>query len=193
MNVLRLFIAVELDEKVKKEINEIVKRMKKDFENCVKIKWVERKNYHITLKFLGNVFEKDISEIIDKMNLCFQDEKAFTCEFDSLEKFPEKGRYVKLIYVKIKNEHKIKKLNKKLDDRLNEIGFPREKRYIPHMTLGRVKYIINKNEFMKKLQEQFKINEKINIKFSINNITLYESKLKPTGPEYVKLHQIKFK
>jgi len=193
METIRTFIAIDLSEKVKKTIEDVVKEMKNDFGNCVKMKWVEKENYHITLKFLGNILKSDVKNVIEKMNICFSGEKRFSNNFHSLGKFPENGKYVKVIFMKIEKDEKIKKIHNKLETQLNELGFGKEQFYVPHLTLARVKYVINKREFIGKIHEIFEKYDDLDIKFNVEKVTLYESKLKHNGPEYTKLHEIKFK
>ena len=192
METIRTFIAIDLSEEVKKDIEDLVEEVKKEFNDCVKMKWVEKKNYHITLKFLGNILKSDVKNVIEKMNICFCDEKRFLNQFNSLGKFPKNGEYVKVIFMKIEKDEKIKEIHDRLEAHLNELGFGKERFYVPHLTLARVKYVTNKKEFMKKVHEIFERYHDINIKFEVEKVTLYESKLKRNGPEYIKLHEIQF-
>jgi len=192
METIRTFIAIDLSEEVKKDIEDLVEEVKKEFNDCVKMKWVEKKNYHITLKFLGSILKSDVKNVIEKMNICLCDEKRFLNHFNSLGKFPKNGEYVKVIFMKIEKDEKIKEIHDRLEAHLNELGFGKERFYVPHLTLARVKYVTNKKEFMKKVHEIFERYHDINIKFEVEKVTLYESKLKRNGPEYIKLHEIQF-
>ena len=59
---MRTFISVELPDEVKKNIAELVNELK---DASAGVKWVEAKNLHITLKFLGWVEDRKIDELTD--------------------------------------------------------------------------------------------------------------------------------
>jgi RNA 2',3'-cyclic 3'-phosphodiesterase len=62
------------------------------------------------------------------------------------------------------------------------IGFiPDHRKFKPHLTLGRIKYLRNKPSFFK-LVDSFK--DKVFQKFTANQIILFESILRPQGPAY---------
>ena len=78
-----------------------------------------------------------------------------------------------------------------LEDSLEKMGFEKENRpFQAHATLGRIRSSLNKITLIEKIKyinEHFKPQE-----FSINNITLFESKLSPHGPAYSVIHKVKF-
>ena len=65
MNLLRVFIAVDIvDENIKKNIELIQKELLK---GGVDIKPVELENLHITLRFIGEVPQPVVNEIMNKL------------------------------------------------------------------------------------------------------------------------------
>ena len=52
----RIFIAVELSDIVKEKLKETQNVL---YDSALSIKWVEEENFHITLKFLGELKEYD--------------------------------------------------------------------------------------------------------------------------------------
>ena len=72
---MRIFIAIPVPEEIKGQASQIkseLSRLKPD------IKWVEYENYHITLKFLGEVTEKQLDEIKTKLSMVAQACPAFS-------------------------------------------------------------------------------------------------------------------
>ena len=65
-------------------------------------------------------------------------------------------------------------------DRVLEGLFKPEKRFMGHLTIGRVKGVKSKKEFIEKL-EKIKVSE---MKFRVNSFNLMESKLSETGAKY---------
>jgi 2'-5' RNA ligase len=76
-------------------------------------------------------------------------------------------------------------LQKTLDEKLQTIGFPKEKRpFKGHLTMGRVKSKIDP----KKLHDQLKKFTQFESEhFFADRIILYKSELKPEGAVYTKL------
>ena len=69
---MRSFIALEFDEKLKDKLSNIQSNIK---EEAIKGSWVPYDNFHLTLKFLGNIklegmpkIDKSIKNICTKFN-----------------------------------------------------------------------------------------------------------------------------
>ena len=77
-------------------------------------------------------------------------------------------------------------LQKEIDEKLKDL-FDKEKRFMSHLTIARVKSIKDKKEFFKKIRE---IDIKP-IKFNINNFKLKESVLLEKGLRYNTLEEYK--
>jgi len=57
---MRMFIAVSVPEHIKEHAKAVKERLCADQSD---VKWVEYKNYHLTLKFLGEVSSSQLKEI----------------------------------------------------------------------------------------------------------------------------------
>lgn len=79
-------------------------------------------------------------------------------------------------------KRKISKLKEDIDDALISL-FDREKRFEPHITLGRVKTVKNRNKF----SEFFSL--KIEGDFSVNSFKLIKSELTDNGAIYELLEE----
>ncbi len=71
------------------------------------------------------------------------------------------------------------KLQGIIDDKLKDL-FKKEKRFMSHLTIARVKKVDNKKEFLENLSK-IKIPE---IKFEINSFYLMKSEPTDKGPKY---------
>ncbi|MEW6679900.1 MAG: 2'-5' RNA ligase family protein, partial [bacterium] len=74
---MRLFIAIELEERIKEAISLAIKEIKIP----LKPKWVNPANCHITLKFLGEVEKERLSKILDVLKDEALKHKPFTISF----------------------------------------------------------------------------------------------------------------
>src|SRR3989338_10642838 len=69
---MRLFLAIELSDKIKKEINRQLEEIKKAYPQ---FQWVPADNYHITVYFFGEIF--DPKKIINKLEKILYDKELF--------------------------------------------------------------------------------------------------------------------
>lgn len=158
---MRLFIATKISEKFILNLKEIQQQLAK----CGKLTLV--KDFHLTFKFLGEVNPNKLDAIKEKLSE-IKFEKIKT-SFTSLGCFPS-NKEIRVIWLGLNNEDEIIKLQIKVDNKLKEIGFEKDNRFSPHITLTRVKYIQDKT----KLNEI--LNKKLNLdSFEINKITLFNS------------------
>jgi len=69
-----------------------------------------------------------------------------------------------------------------------KIGFEKERSYIPHLTIGRLKGAENKEVLVKKIEELSDVDIG---KTLIDRLTLKKSELTPSGPIYTDLEVFK--
>jgi len=176
---MRLFIAVNLEEELKKKIIPFQEELKK---TGADVKWVEVKNLHLTLKFLGEVNEEKVSSIEQVVAPILKDFPSFEMRLSGFGVFPNLN-YPRVIWLGIKEGgEQLKILSEKIENSLISLGFPKEDRpFTAHLTLGRVRSAKNKQELIKKIEE--KKNEEIGTQ-KVEKIYLMQSFLKPTGPIY---------
>ncbi|HOB37355.1 MAG: RNA 2',3'-cyclic phosphodiesterase [Clostridiales bacterium] len=128
---IRLFIAINFNEEVKAQINQIIDRVKS---NSVQGRFVSEENIHLTLEFLGEVQEHRIGlirEIMDGLEF-----EPFTLGLTKIGCFrrPEG----KIYWLGVEDCHTLYEIQKALRQSLIEKGFKLENReYRPHITLGR--------------------------------------------------------
>ncbi len=140
--------------------------IKEDFKGCIKGKWVEGWNLHLTYKFIG---EDDAKKYQKPLNL-----SKVEIKIKGLGTFSEK-----VLFLKVTND--LKEINEKIN---KEFNLSNDKSFIPHITLCRIKEINNKEEFNLKLKKWE------NFSFSISSeIYLYASTLTKKGPIYKKIYK----
>lgn len=188
--LIRTFIALEIDNKIKERIIEVQDRIKQT--NSLKGKWVPPNNLHLTLKFLGDTKPKLIEQIKDKIIECAKNECAATCSLSHIGAFPNE-RSARIIWAGIEDANsQIIELAKKLEESIFRLGFEKEKRdFKTHITFCRTKQILDHNKLKTILDE---INSNFEPQeFVISKITLFESNLTPKGPIYTNLfsHHLK--
>lgn len=169
---MRCFLAVEIPEEVREELARIQKQLPE-----AKFKLVEPENLHLTLKFLGELSDFQVNQVKEALNkVTF---KKFKASLGMLGVFPSSS-FVRVIWVSMEPSAKVKELHEQVDSVLEKEKFRRDREFESHITLARVKFIKNKEEFSKKLKE-------IRIKpleFSTESFVLRKSELTSQGPIY---------
>jgi len=179
---MRVFIAIELSEEVKKGIAQVQSEM---MGSTNKVKWVEPSSMHVTLKFLGEVEDKRLNNIFDATDNVAAEFIPFQVEIKGTGAFPSIGR-PKVLWVGIdQGSNELIRIVNKLEEKLFSCGFPREKKkWTPHITLGRVKQLKDK-EFIRKVIDREKQTQ--GGKMQVKYITVMQSRLTPQGAIYTPL------
>ena len=173
---MRLFIAIKIPHDIGNYLGEIQEKIDGATN---KIRFVNKNQIHLTLKFLGEVQSdktEEVKEILKKISF-----KPFSVHLDHIGVFPSES-YIRVIWVGLKPENDILELQKNIDEELKKL-FKKEKNFESHLTLARVKFIDDKNNFIGKLKNIY-IEEK---KFNVENFKLIKSTLTPIGPIYENL------
>ncbi len=169
---MRCFISIEIPKDIKEKIKEIQRRLP-DFKGKI----TEEENLHLTLKFLGEIDENKIEEIKKRLKKIkfgeFETEINFIGIFDN-----RKSKYDQKIIIWL-NMTNCEKLQKEIDERLSGI-FKKEKRFMSHLTIARVKNVENKRKFIDELKK-IKIPK---MRFPVENFYLKKSILTEEKPVY---------
>jgi 2'-5' RNA ligase len=174
----RLFVAVKI--KPGPDLLNTLYRLKKELQ-YEKINWVDEKNLHFTLKFLGKTDEAEVTTITKALENIAQTTQAIDIRIENLGIFG--SRYdPRVIWAGIESSETLLALGENVLNKLDEAGFKRDRQnFVPHITLGRIKHIRDK----KLLKVVIDRNKDIwHQNDRINSIYLYESILRPEGPQY---------
>jgi len=180
--MMRAFIAidVEMNDKIK-EIYETLSKTK------AKLKMVEPENIHLTLKFLGEIKEKDIEIIKNEMLDTGKEIKPFKVLLKGTGVFPSK-EYIRVLWIGFVHKGQTKIFSEIINERLIKYGFKREKKFQPHVTIARMKGRKGKEEVLKIIESY---REKEFGEMICNEIKLKESILTSKGPIYKDLEVVK--
>lgn len=166
---MRIFVAVTVPNDVKDELKRIQGSLTEAKLGLVKV-------FHLTLKFLGDVAEPKVEEV--KQALQKIEFKQFKTALTETGVFPNEN-YVRVVWVGVKPVE-FMELQKQIEKCFECMGFKREKRFHPHLTLARVKFIQDK-ELFKKVLKDIKVEK---LEFEINEFKLIKSTLTREGPIY---------
>jgi len=176
---IRAFIAVNLSSEIKEYLTSL-----QNILNIpeTKIKWVEKDNLHLTMKFLGYISLEQTELIKSKLKEIANRCSPLIIKLSSnIGIFPT-YKMPRIIWVGIKEgTNELKEIYNSIENNLSNKGFPREnKDFSGHITIGRVKFIRDKTNFIQILK-RIEVN---NFTQEVDSIDLMESKLTPNGPIY---------
>ncbi|MGC9072020.1 MAG: RNA 2',3'-cyclic phosphodiesterase [Acidilobus sp.] len=175
---MRLFIAVDID---RQDMLQRLKELEEELSSLhVPMKLVEPENFHITVRFIGEVAEYVAGEIRGRIlpGLRF---KPFRLRLAGIGGFPSPSN-ARVIWVGIvKGFDELKDIREQIDRGLREIGITLEQEeFTPHLTLARIKER-GSPAVLKFIMEKsnYEIGE-----MEVRSVRLKKSTLTPRGPIY---------
>jgi 2'-5' RNA ligase len=186
---MRCFIAIDIDEKIRRALGDLQRQLR-DGVDVKKgdINWVNPDNIHLTLKFLGEIKDEKAAEVCNIVKAVAGRHKSFELDIESVGHFG--GRSPKVLWVGTgKGGENLLELQEDIEKSLALAGWPEETRdFAGHLTLCRIR---NPKAGMKLAQvsedyKDFKVGT-----LSADEVCVYQSELKPTGPVYTVLGNYK--
>ena len=135
---MRVFIASDFPEEVKKELARLQDLLPE-------FKGKKTENFHLTLKFLGEVSPETLLQIKSRLQkISFP---AFRVHLGEIGIFTPK--HVKIILIKLIGAEK---LQEAIDNALSPL-FKKESRFMAHITLARIKAVGERKDFLEKVSK----------------------------------------
>lgn len=177
---MRLFVAIDVPEEIKKQISELQNKLKFPEEQA---KCTLSKEQHITLKFLGEVSSEKLSKIQE--NLRKINFKQFNAKLNTGASFANES-YLRVAWFVAEPQKEFTELYNQIDQQLKFIESKEVEHFIPHITLARFKYVNDKTEILKVVKSL-----RLSAEWNINSFKLIESDLTPQGPVYKVIEEYK--
>jgi 2'-5' RNA ligase len=188
---MRCFIAIDIPEDIRADLADL----QKELAGRVDIrkgdaKWVESESMHLTLKFLGEVPDNQITEVCNIVKEVADRHEAFDFVVGEVGSFG--GRSARVLWVGAGlNCQELLHAQQDLEERLDEAGWPKENRqFSGHLTLCRIRNS-KAGEKLAQAANQYKEFDLGTIRAV--SICVYESRLRPEGPIYTRLGNYKLK
>lgn len=178
--LVRTFIAVELSPEVRGSAAKLIERFRK---TAAKVRWVENRNLHLTLKFLGDVESVELPKVIDTVKQAVAGINAFDLHYRGAGAFPD-DENPRTIWLGVDDgAPQIIEVHRRVEDALDQIGFRAEnRRFRPHVTLGRVRDTRHAKRDLKDLLAQYADFEGgISL---VDELVVFSSELNEDGPHY---------
>lgn len=175
---MRLFIAVDVDEQVRRELSSVQKQLRQSFAGAG-VKWVHPDLIHLTLKFLGEVPDRDVPRVCRLTEEAARRHSPFEIRVQGVGTF---GKPPRVLWVGVLESEKLAALAEDIEKTFEEAGWPREeKSFSAHLTLARIKDPKAGGAIERAVQTQ---PPRSFGDVWIDQVVVYESQLSAGGPIY---------
>jgi 2'-5' RNA ligase len=164
--LIRSFLAIELPKTILKKIEEVQRDLKSTHGD---VRWVNSEKIHLTLKFFGNIEELRIDPIFKTIEEVIRNTPPFSLKVRGVGAFPHLKNPRVIWMGLVDGRETLISFQKQIDTLLKDIGRGKEE-------------LVGRMEKFK--EEEFGT-------FQVERVVLFKSDLKPTGPIYTPLKEMK--
>lgn len=185
MEQVRTFVAITLPMDVREGLAGLRNRLDSP---DLAAKWVSRENIHLTLKFLGSVDSDRIVEIEGALKRALQEHTSFHFVLGRVGSFPSPSR-PRVIWVGVvEGKEQLREIALSIEEELADIGFPKDRKgFSAHVTLARVKREKKRGRLAEAMSETDYRSRSI----EVSRVEIMRSQLRPQGPIYTRLAEVR--
>ena len=184
-STIRTFIAVKITPE--KSLLDLIVDLKRNLKS-EEIRWVDINNLHLTLRFLGETNQFQVNEIVKMLDSISKKFQPFQFELKGVSIFKKKTQ-PRVLFVSVENDFVLKQIASEVLEMSKTLNFKAEENnFNAHLTLGRIKFIQNKDAFYS-LVKKFS-----GTKFQsvlVSEIIFYQSILGSEAPTYKPIKIVK--
>ena len=180
--MIRAFIALDLPPGVHRALAGLQQEWQR---TAAMVSWIKPESIHLTLKFLGNIANEQVTEIQALLLKVAATASPLRLQPLGCGAFPS-IKQARVVWVGLQGAiEELLKLQKSIEDALVPLGFePEDRPYRAHLTLGRVKG----RRHLQLLQEAVLRRQDFQAEaFDVTEVVLYRSELRPEGARYTAL------
>jgi 2'-5' RNA ligase len=184
---IRTFVAATISEPVRLAAEGLVAEFRAAGAD---VKWVDRANMHLTLKFLGDVDAQEIRAVCRAVEASVADVEPFELQIRGAGAFPNVKRPRTVWLGAGQGADAVSALAERVESALAKLGFRKEsRRFHPHLTVGRVR---RGGPGVSELAELLREHEDRLIGHTtVSEVTTFSSQLDRSGPTYEALGRAK--
>jgi 2'-5' RNA ligase len=182
---VRLFVALEISDEIRRALAEIIKRLEGVARGA---RWVRVEGIHVTLKFIGETPAEKVPAIEEALAGVRSDARV-EAHFRGAGFFPN-DRHPRVFWIGVDASPNLAELAAAVDGRLTKLGIEAETReFKPHLTLARFKG----EDGLPLLREAVLKLEPLDIgTMRASEFHLFRSELLPGGARYTRLASFPF-
>ncbi|HEY8241308.1 MAG TPA: RNA 2',3'-cyclic phosphodiesterase [Kiritimatiellia bacterium] len=133
---VRVFVALEISDEVRAGLAAVQEQLKAV---GAQVSWVAPENIHLTVAFLGDVFESGLSVLSDRLDQAVDSIPPFSLSVQGLGRFGP-ARAPRVIWAGVRAPGELTRLYQGVADVLKGADIELEDRpFAPHVTIGRIK------------------------------------------------------
>lgn len=172
----RLFLAADLSAETRRAL---VAKLA-DWRDRMPGRVVPPPNWHLTLRFLGDVAELDFDKLVHRMSTADLG-TAFSITFGTFGAFPRAERATVLWLGMKRGEEQLNQLARSVEEAVDNAGFPAEDRpFRAHLTLSRIRPPQDVSRILARV-------DGVEVKHRVDAVTLFRSHLGKGGATYEQL------
>ena len=179
---IRCFVAIEIPSTIRDKLAQIQDIFRKHIRHA---SWVNPKNFHLTLKFLGEVEHTQLDTVEAAVRKVAMNHSPFSMRVGGIGAFPSLKR-PSVIWCGVKvGAAEISELAQEINLELDRCGYPRDERTSnPHLTIARIKERMDLRPFTDTFHQYERID---GASMTVHEISLVRSQLQLTGAVYTRL------
>jgi RNA 2',3'-cyclic 3'-phosphodiesterase len=190
VEMVRTFVAVELPAEIRDLLAGVQGELREAMGVAERaVRWSRVEGVHLTLQFLGDVPVEAVTGILEAVRLGCADARAMDLEVGKVGAFPTVDR-PRVLWLGLEGDiAQLQALQASIARRLGALGYQPDKPFKPHVTLGRVREHVSRDEVaaISQALRQVRSQPVARGSFTAHDVSLMRSDLKPTGAVYTAL------
>lgn len=190
---MRTFIAVEVPAELRNRLSALAGELAAGLaeQNAASVlRWTEKSNYHLTLRFLGDTTPAQRQRIGEILERTTADCPSFSLMLDGLGAFPN-WRKIRILWAGLVGDiERLERLQKEVEAGVQACGFAVERQgFHPHLTLARSSRDADNGLIAQAgslLAGQTKLTQSLG-QWNVSELVLMRSELGPAGSVYTVL------
>ena len=188
--MMRLFWAIDLTPEIRSALKEFQYRIRNRLPS---IGWVKPESIHLTVKFLGETGEDQLSSIQQAVENGIRSCSPFSLQVEGIGGFPN-IKQPRVLWAGVAGEvAELQVLVSHVEEALIPLGFPSESKVFQgHLTLARIKQGSRAVGMALAKSQALDQHTYFGV-LNVHHLCLFRSELKPTGAVYYRLSEIQLK
>ena len=173
MGKKRVFVAIDISSEARDAVSSYIDRLCSKYPE-VRARWVPPGNLHLTVRFVGHVDEAALGALGRCVDRVTREYDAFTLTLAGTGNFARRKIRADALWIGATGDTDV------LANIAAGLDEDTHRKHIPHLTIARIKDARQAKDLVAEhVRSMFRT-----ISFPIDEVLIYESTLKPTGPVY---------
>lgn len=175
---MRVFLGIPIPDEIRKKISPVMEKIR-----MKGVKTVKPENLHWTVRFFGELGERDVEKVISTMDSI--EGMGMEIEVRGIGTFP--SSFVRVIWIGVgRGGEEFKEFLNMVNKKFSGLG--KDAEVVPHLTIGRVRFLKDREKLAAVLNE---IRDTEIGEMRVDRLVLYKSELKKGGPVYMEIKGVK--